>query len=184
MTMETDSAMLVQSTRFLLHSSRAHIRTGTARKYGCSEMTATVLLSSDSHTGTLKSAVKWASRRRDDWVDFTVDKQRTRRLRSNEHDDLDERATIMQWRLSMCQCVANLTMYVRLCQSTISMPCIGHRDDFAVLAYTSETLCTLVSSRESCGAGDFWLGLKDQLFPSTGKQTGSQNLIQTDYATL
>ena len=64
--METDSDMLVQSKRFLLHSSRAHIRTGTARKYGRSETTATALLSSDSHTGTLKSAMKWASRRRDD----------------------------------------------------------------------------------------------------------------------
>ena len=75
MPMETDSDMLVQSKRFLLHSSRAHIRTGTARKYGRSETTSTVLLSSDSHTGTLKSAMKWAARRRDDWVNFTVDKR-------------------------------------------------------------------------------------------------------------
>ena len=61
MTTNADSDMLVQSKRFLLHSSQAHIRTGTARKYGRSETTTTALLSSDSHTGTLKSAMKRAA---------------------------------------------------------------------------------------------------------------------------
>ena len=38
---------------------------------------------------------------------------------------------------------------------------LGHRDECAVMAFTSASE-TLVLSRESCGAGDFWLGLKDQ----------------------
>ena len=54
--------MLVQSKQFLLHLSRAHIRTGTAMKYGRSETTPTVLPSSDSNACTLKIAMKWASR--------------------------------------------------------------------------------------------------------------------------
>ena len=79
MTMETDSDILMQSKQFLLHSSQAHnaIRTGTAMKYGRSETTATDLLGSDCHTGTLKSATKWAARRRDDWVNFTAGKRQT-----------------------------------------------------------------------------------------------------------
>ena len=54
LTLETDTDRLAMSDTFMLHSSRARLRTGMTRKYGRSETTATVLLSSDIHTGTLR----------------------------------------------------------------------------------------------------------------------------------
>ena len=62
LTLETDSNKLVMANKFILHSYRARLRTGQARKYSRSETTATVLLSSDSHIETLKGAMKWASK--------------------------------------------------------------------------------------------------------------------------
>ena len=85
LTLETDTDRLAMSDTFMLHSSRARLRTGQTRKYGRSETTATVLLSSDIHTGTLRSAMRWASKRRDDWVIFTVNKRRTRVHRRTSH---------------------------------------------------------------------------------------------------
>ena len=85
LTLETDTDRLAMSDTFMLHSSRARLRTGQTRKYGRSETTAAVLLSSDSHTGTLRSAMRWASKRRDDWVIFTVNKRRTRVHRRTSH---------------------------------------------------------------------------------------------------
>ena len=85
LTLETDTDRLAMSDTFMLHSSRARLRTGMTRKYGRSETTATVLLSSDIHTGTLRSAMRWASKRRDDWVIFTVNKRRTRVHRRTSH---------------------------------------------------------------------------------------------------
>ena len=41
LTLETDSDMLVLSNKFMLHSSRARLRTGQTRKHGRSETTAT-----------------------------------------------------------------------------------------------------------------------------------------------
>ena len=151
-TLETDSDLLVQAKRFLLHSSRAHIRTGTARKYGRSETTATVLLSSDSHTGTLRSAMRWASKRRDDWVIFTVNKRRTRVHRRTSHYRRMEAIAVVVCR-ELDDVCATLSVY-----------------DLYALHWTSRRLCrasihirnTGVVEREGCGAGDFWLGLKDQ----------------------
>ena len=73
------------SNKFMLLSSRARLRTGQIRKYGRSETTAIVLFSSDSHTGTLRSAMKCTSTQRDDWVSFTVEKRRTQRHRLTSH---------------------------------------------------------------------------------------------------
>ena len=85
LTLETDTDRLALSNKFMLHSSRARLRTGQTRKYGRSETTATVLLSSDSHTGTLRSAMKWASKRPGDWVIFTVNKRQTLIHRRTSH---------------------------------------------------------------------------------------------------
>ena len=60
---------------------------GHSRKYGHSEAKATVLLSSDSHTGTMMSAVKWASKRQDDRLgDFYC------QWINDEQDDTDKEA--------------------------------------------------------------------------------------------
>ena len=78
LTLETDSDILVQSSKFMLHSSRAAITTATLRRYGASLVTASVLLCSDSFAGSLRGAMKWASKQKDTWVFFTVLKRRIR----------------------------------------------------------------------------------------------------------
>ena len=77
--LETDSDTLAQSSKFMLHSSRTALPTVTARKYCASLVTASALLCSDSFAGSLRGAMKWASKRKDTWVSFTVIKRRTKR---------------------------------------------------------------------------------------------------------
>lgn len=79
LTLETASDILVQSSKFMLHSSRAALTTATVRKYGASLVTASALLCSDSFAGSLRGAMKWASKQKDTWVIFTVLKRRTKR---------------------------------------------------------------------------------------------------------
>ena len=123
-TMETDSDMLVQSNRFLLHSSRAHIRTCTARTCGRSETTATALLSSDSHTCPLKgnemcsTTMRRLSVQTSQWI-------------SDQHGDADERATTMQRSLPVCHQLDDMA----LC-ATMSVY------DLYALHCTSRRLCS------------------------------------------
>ena len=96
----------------------------TARKYGRSETTATVLLGFDCHAGTLKSAMKWAARRRGDWVIFTVDTRRTRRCRRTSHYFAMEAIAVSVCRKLDDVC-ATLSVY-----------------DLYVLHWTSQRLCS------------------------------------------
>ena len=63
----------------MLQSSRAALPTVIAHKYGASLVTASALLCSDSFAGSLRGAMKWASKRKDTCGIFTVLKQRTKR---------------------------------------------------------------------------------------------------------
>ena len=53
LTLEIDSAILVQSSKFMLQSSRAALTTATVRKYAASLVTASALLCSDSFARSL-----------------------------------------------------------------------------------------------------------------------------------
>ena len=85
--LEIDSDTLAQSSKFMLHSSRAAITTATLRKYGASLVTASALLCSDSFAGSLRGAMKWASKQKDTWVIFTVLKRRTKRHKRTSYYD-------------------------------------------------------------------------------------------------
>ena len=83
---------------------------------------------------------------------FTVNKRRTRVHRRTSHYRRMEAIAVVVCR-ELDDVCATLSVY------DLYMLCIGHHDDCAGRVYISETLVLL---RESCGAGDFWLGLKDQ----------------------
>ena len=87
--LETDTDTLARSSKFManfmLHSSRAALPTATARKYGASLVTASALLCSDSFAGSLRGAMKGASKRKDTWVRFTVLKRRTKRHKQTSY---------------------------------------------------------------------------------------------------
>ena len=85
--LEADTTILVQSSKFMLHSSRAAITTVTLCKYGTSLVTASALLCSDSFAGSLRGAMKWASKQKDTWVIFTVLKQQTKQHKRTSYYD-------------------------------------------------------------------------------------------------